>query len=115
MPEAWPAVSEAQDRLAALDDGAEINYIKDMEIPLSEDIRRYIETQLAAGRYRTPAELIADLVRQQKDQEASECRLWERQRRALRGLLHELADLHATADDGFTNRDHDRILYGGEA
>jgi Arc/MetJ-type ribon-helix-helix transcriptional regulator len=87
-----------------------------MKIELSEPVSRYIEAQLAAGRYRTPAELIADLVRQQEEREAGELRLWERQRRALLGLLGELSALPASLpDDGLTNRDHDRILYGGEA
>lgn len=87
-----------------------------MEIPLSDETRRYIETQLADGRYRTPAELIADLVQRKKEQDADEHRLWERQRQTLRGLLDELAVLPPTLpDDGLTNRDHDRILYGGEA
>jgi hypothetical protein len=87
-----------------------------MDIHLSEEARRYIEAQLAAGRYRTPGELIADLVRRQQPQDADECRLWERQKQALRGLLDELAQLPPAAlSDGLTNRDHDRILYGGEA
>jgi putative addiction module CopG family antidote len=87
-----------------------------MEIQLSEETRRYIEDQLATGRYRTPAELIADLVRRQKEQDAGERWLWDRQRQALRSLLDELAELPAALpNDGLTNRDHDRILYGGEA
>lgn len=87
-----------------------------MEISLSEEVCRYIEAQLAAGRYRTPAELIAELVRQQQAQETGDCRLWERQKQALRGLLDELAQLPSVPPaDSLTNRDHDRILYGGGA
>jgi hypothetical protein len=87
-----------------------------MDIPITEEVRRYIEDQLAAGRYRTPGELIADLVRQQQAHDASECHLWARQKQALCCLLDELAQLPpASPTDGLTNRDHDRILYGGEA
>jgi Arc/MetJ-type ribon-helix-helix transcriptional regulator len=87
-----------------------------MKIELSEPARRYIEAQLAAGRYRTPVELVAELLRQQEERERSEQRLWERQRRALRSLLGDWpARPAALPDDGLSNRDHDRILYGGEA
>jgi putative addiction module CopG family antidote len=87
-----------------------------MKIELSEHVSRYIEDQLAAGRYRTPAEVIADLVRQQEERDSSEQRLWESQRQALLGLLGELSALPSSLpDDGLTNRDHDRTLYGGDA
>ncbi len=87
-----------------------------MKIDLPEKARRYIEAQIAAGRYRTPADLIGDLVRQKEQQDADERRLWERQRQALLGLLSDLSALPTThPGDGFTNRDHDCILYSGEA
>jgi Arc/MetJ-type ribon-helix-helix transcriptional regulator len=86
-----------------------------MKVDISQDVGRYIEAQLATGRYQTPAEVIADLVRRQKEQDASEHRLWKRQRRALVTLLGKMATLPApTRDDGLSNRDHDRILYGGQ-
>jgi Arc/MetJ-type ribon-helix-helix transcriptional regulator len=87
-----------------------------MDIHLSKEAARYIKAQLDAGRYRTPDELVADLLRQQEEREDSERRLWERQRQALLGLRDELSALPSSLpDDGLTNRDHDRILYGGEA
>jgi Arc/MetJ-type ribon-helix-helix transcriptional regulator len=87
-----------------------------MRVELPQDIRRYIEAQLAAGRYRTPADVIGDLVRRQKEQDAGERRLWKRQRRALVALLGKMATVPAPSrDDGLSNRDHDRILYGGKA
>jgi hypothetical protein len=38
----------------------------------------------------------------------------EQQRKALQGLQHTLSSLPIhNPDDGFSNRDHDRLLYGG--
>jgi Arc/MetJ-type ribon-helix-helix transcriptional regulator len=86
-----------------------------MKIELSEQVYRYIQAQLVAGRYRTPEELIADLVRQQEERDAGERQLWDCQRQALIGLLGESSILPSSLpDDGLTNREHDRILYGGE-
>jgi Arc/MetJ-type ribon-helix-helix transcriptional regulator len=83
-----------------------------MEVSISEEATRFIQAQLAAGRYRTPAELIDDLVRLRQGQEAEERGLAERQRGALLGLLDELKALPvAGVEDDLTNRDHDRILY----
>jgi Arc/MetJ-type ribon-helix-helix transcriptional regulator len=85
-----------------------------MQITISEEAGRYIEAQLAAGRYRTANELIEDLVRLRQGREAEECGLAERQRHALLNLLDEMrAWPAAPVEDGLTNRDHDRILYGG--
>ena len=87
-----------------------------MKVELSEESRRYVAAQLAAGRYRTPTELIADLVRRQKEQDAAARRLWKRQRRALEALLGQMAALPEPArEDGRSNRDHDQVLYGDRA
>jgi hypothetical protein len=85
-------------------------------VKLPDDVRRHIEPQLAAGHHRTPAELIGELVRRRKEQNTGDRRLWKRQRRALATLLDKTATLpSSTRDDDLTNRDHDRILYGGKA
>jgi hypothetical protein len=86
-----------------------------MRVELSDDIRRYIESELAAGHYRTPAELIRNLIHRQKKQDAGDRRLWKKQRRALHMLLDKMATLPTPGrDHGLSNRDHDRILYGGK-
>jgi len=81
-----------------------------MKIELPEEIKSYIEAELAAGPYKTPAELIAALVLRNQAKNVNEHRLWERQHQSIDRLLAELPD--TSAADGLTGRDHDRIIYG---
>jgi Arc/MetJ-type ribon-helix-helix transcriptional regulator len=84
-----------------------------MELSLSESARRYLEEQVAVGRYRTPAEVVEDLVSRQRTQEDAERREAERRHDALLALLDEMKTMPLEgSDDGFSNRDHDRLLYG---
>ena len=91
-----------------------------MDIQLSPDAQRFIDAQLQMGVYRSVSEVIEALVEERKASKATSdapasklAELAARQRQMILQVVDECESLAGPPPtDRFTNRDHDRILYG---
>lgn len=92
-----------------------------MEIELSPESQQYIQTQLQMGAYHSASEVIEALVEARRRSAKADgaaaatilSDLAAKQRQRLLEVVKECESIAGTPSiDGFTNRDHDRILYG---
>jgi Arc/MetJ-type ribon-helix-helix transcriptional regulator len=91
-----------------------------MDIQLSPEAQRFIDAQVQLGVYRSASEVIEALVEASKASKAGDkvpplvpAELAVKQRQRILQVVQECETLSVgPRTDGFTNRDHDRILYG---
>lgn len=91
-----------------------------MDIHLSPESERFIEAQLQLGEFHSASEVIESLI-QAKSANGSAgngsatapMEMGAKQRAAILQAIRECEKLAGPpANDGFSNRDHDRVLYG---
>jgi hypothetical protein len=91
-----------------------------MEIHLSPQAERFVETQLKLGLYGSPGEIIDALIREKQlagpvppSEELASTGVGTLQRNKLLALIRECEILsRGSPKDEFSNRDHDSVLYG---
>ncbi len=86
-----------------------------MDIELSPEAQRFIEAQLQQSPHPSAAEIIEALVREKQAEQAclAATDLAARQREKILRVIDECEALSpAKPGDGFSNREHDRALYG---
>jgi Arc/MetJ-type ribon-helix-helix transcriptional regulator len=90
-------------------------YQNTMDIQLSPEVQRFIEAQLRLGLHHSPAEVIEALVQEKRGGQtcAAPEDLAARQRENILRVLEECEAISpASPKDSFSNREHDRLLYG---
>ena len=88
---------------------------------LPADLETFVQEEIASGKYQSEAELVTEAVRLLKkhkelvngNSEREETSQSNVQLSALRELVREFESLPLESpDDGFSVRDHDKLLYG---
>ena len=88
---------------------------------LPADLETFVQEEIASGKYQSEAELVTEAVRLLKaqktgtngDTKQDETPQGDTQLSALRELVREFESLPLESpDDGFSVRDHDKLLYG---
>jgi putative addiction module CopG family antidote len=88
---------------------------------LPSDLETFVQEEIASGKYQSEAELVTEAVRLLKaqktgtngDTKQGETSQGDTQLSALRELVQEFESLPLESpDDGFSVRNHDKLLYG---
>ena len=88
---------------------------------LPADLETFVQEEIASGKYQSEAELVTEALRLLKaqkkgtngDTKQGETSQGDTQLSALRELVREFESLPLESpDDGFSVRDHDKLLYG---
>lgn len=88
---------------------------------LPADLEMFVRQEIASGKYQSEDELVTEALRQLKDRKeqasekenGAETSQVNAQLVALHDLVREFESLPLEGpDDGFSVRDHDKILYG---
>ena len=85
------------------------------------DLETFVKQEIARGKYRSEEELVTVALRQLRERETQsngqqsrdEPQPGNAQLKALKQLIHEFESLPVESpNDGFSVRDHDKLLYG---